>query len=176
MRLFLQLALVVVLTSSCYTAKSLNRTIKKQNLEIVSNNISGSYELEDIRYNENLYEVLKSNTSFDFEKAKINSGAVNIKMIDSTNILISLIMDDIKIDSFELKGEMTEFGFLTQRLKKIYPFLPIFFYIHWERRLLLGIDTDNRLLLSIGYKSEGAVLGFGSGKSYKKINIFKSIR
>lgn len=175
MRLFLHLALVVMLTSSCYTAKSLNRTIKKQDLEIISSDISGIYELnEKNKGNRSLYDLLKSNTSFDYDKAIVDSVIVKLKLIDSTAIIVSLIKDDFEIESFELKGEVIDKGFLTNRLKKIYPFWPIF-YIHWETRMLLGLDTQDRLLISYGRQSGGMIFFYGAGGGYNRLYCFDRI-
>jgi len=174
MRLFLQMAIVVVLTSSCYTAKSLNRTIKNQDREIISSDISGIYELNETNGNRNLYNLLKSNTSFDYEMTFVDSTIVKLKLIDSTAIVVSLIKDDFEIESFELKGEIIDNGFLTHRLKKIYPFFPVF-YIHWETRMLLGRDTQDQLLISYGRQSSGMIFFYGAGGGYNRLYCFDRI-
>lgn len=174
MKLLLQLLVICSICSSCYTAQSLHKKVKKQDREIVSTDIIGLYELTDNRYDANLYNLLKSNTSFDYEKRVVDNGKVKIALIDSTAIYVSLLKDGFEIESFELKGEITANGFLTHRLKKIYPFWPIY-YIHWENRILLGLDNQNHLLLSYGSQSSGMILFYGAGSGYNKVYAFSQL-
>ncbi len=174
MKSLLQLLNICVLCSSCYTAQSLHKAVQKQDREIVSTDIKGIYELTDSRYDANLYNLLKSNTSFDYKKRMVDNAKAKIALIDSTAIYISLVKDGLEIESFELKGEITAYGFLTHRLKKIYPFWPIF-YIHWENRILLGLDNQNHLLLSYGSQSGGMILFYGAGSGFKKVHVFSQL-
>ena len=116
--------------------------------------ISGTYENKcDSPRTENkrfLWDRLIATQTFrNVNHDYSDSSLVFIRRINEKTLYASLIEQGDTLESIELKGK-NEYEYFRVKRKLLLIPIPLFCFIHKERRVLVGIDDDNQLVIKDG--------------------------
>lgn len=97
-------------------------------------------------------------------------------MLDSTMIQIELIdkQGHTVLKRLKLKGKVEDDLFSIDRNLKLIPFWPVF-YLHRERKTLIGNSPDGELIVTTGYTGGAVILLFAADRNYISTYQFEKI-
>ena len=130
--------------------------------------ISNIDEAEDLRK-----LLFKPFYVYAWEEEKDFNGEIEIIQLSNKKIEISYFNDNKLIISKILKGKFKDGFFVVKR--KIRPIgVPLIFYTYKERRIMIGLDEDDKLIIKTGKYDVGMIFIFaGGGKERNKYEFKK---
>lgn len=170
------LFIFLIFLTSCYSANGLLREAKKENQQIVSDEIEGLWSNSNKdRPHFDLHRILKENITWDIERDTIKGTTIKLKKIDDQTIEVLKIKSDLIVDQFYLNGVFEMNSFVVDRNLKLFPFFPIY-YVHLERKTVIGINNSDQLVVASGLNRSAMILVMAGGKNYKSITIHERIK
>lgn len=159
------LLLISLILTSCGTGLK----IRKENLQGIDKNFSGTYATVAHRSSDK-YELLPSaldlfripSTDADFFTIEIEKG--------TGEMLVKYTDRDGRKNMHRFAGRFDKDMYyyevyLEKQVIEIPPLIPIFFSKRHIERLRIGLNTDNTLIIDHKWAHMGGVLGFASGNS-----------
>lgn len=149
--------IVVILTTSCYTQRGLDRQSEYKVDLFYKENLNGLYEnaVPDDPDN-SLWQDLYKNKSHREFPFNANNTQVGLELLSDKLLKVVLYRSGIIEDSIELKGRIKNGYFVINRRIQTFPF-PIFF-TYGENKTIIGNDKEGNLVLIQGQRSNYVIL------------------
>ena len=157
MNKILLLLLAAVLTSSCYTQRSLDRRSDFKLGLFAKQNIDGLYQNAVPEDDSNsLWQDLYKNKSFKDQVFNADFTQVELELVTDKLLKANLYRRGRLEDTIELKGKIKNGYFVANRKFTIIP-TPILFY-YAENKTILGNDEEGNLILIQGQMNDYVIL------------------
>lgn len=163
-----------IIFQSCLSMKDMNTAKTNSIIRENQNNLNGIYSNSPNGILNNEAEDLKKLLLNPFyvyawEEEKDYKGEIKITQISDKKIKVTYFKDDKLVKTKTLKGKFKNGFFIVKR--KLRPIgIPFVFYTYKERRIMIGSDKEDNLIVKTGRYDFGMILFFGGGG--KEINKY----